>query len=114
KVPEKQNQQFEQFKIISSRDFNHHNLRQLSRNAAAPSIPHIGIFLQDLVFIDDGHENTKEMENLGGRKMVNFSKSQRMADRSKNIQIYQQHLYTEVQENEVVQRILLEEFSKLK
>ncbi|ETO11438.1 hypothetical protein RFI_25938, partial [Reticulomyxa filosa] len=112
--PEKQKQQFEQFKIVFSRDFNHRNLRQLFRNAAAPSIPHIGIFLQDLVFIDDGHENTKEVENLGGRKMVNFSKSQRMADRIKNIQMYQQHPYTEIQENEVVQRILLEEFSKLK
>ncbi|ETO37008.1 Ras guanine nucleotide exchange factor [Reticulomyxa filosa] len=114
KVPEKQKQQFEQFKIIFSRDFNHRNLRQLFRNAAAPSIPHIGIFLQDLVFIDDGHENTKEVENLGGRKMVNFSKSQRMADRIKNIQMYQQHPYTDVQESDVVQRILLEEFSKLK
>ncbi|ETO32944.1 hypothetical protein RFI_04164 [Reticulomyxa filosa] len=72
------------------------------------------VTLMDFRIFSDGNENTKEVENLRGRKMVNFSKSQRMADRSKNIQIYQQHLYTEVQENEVVQRILLEEFSNLK
>jgi len=114
KVPDKQKQQFDQFKLVFSRDFNHRNLRQLFRNAAAPSIPHIGIFLQDLVVIDDGFENKKEIENLGGRKMVNFSKSQRMADRIKNIQMYQQHPYNDVHENEVVQRILIEEFAKLK
>ncbi|ETO22779.1 hypothetical protein RFI_14414 [Reticulomyxa filosa] len=114
KVPEKQKQVFEEFMVIFSRDFNHRNLRQLFRNAPAPCIPHIAIFLQDLVLIDDGHEDKKEVENLGGRKMVNFSKSQKMADRIKNIQMYQQHPYTDIKENEVVQRILLEEFAKLK
>ncbi len=38
---------FENFKTIFSRDLNHRNLTQSFRNLPTPSIPHIGLFLQD-------------------------------------------------------------------
>ena len=115
RVPERHIQMFEQFKVIFKRDFNHRNLRQLFRNAAAPSIPHIGLFLQDLVFIDDGNSSHKVNENFVQHgKMVNFSKSVRLFDRIKNIRLYQQHPYTKIKENLIVQKMLLDEFERLK
>jgi len=94
RVPEKYIDMFENFRCIFSRDFNHRNLRQLFRNAPAPSIPHIGLFLQDLVFIDDGNSTKIEIDNFKQHgSMVNFSKCVRITDRVKKIRLYQTHPY---------------------
>ena len=64
RVPAKYLLMFANFQAIFSRDFNHRNLRALFRTAPAPAIPHLGLFLQDLVFIDDGNSNKIENHNL--------------------------------------------------
>merc|ERR1712176_821036 len=95
RVPEKYKNMFENFKIIFARDYNHRNLRQLFKNTPAPSVPHIGLFLQDLVFIDDGNSNKIEIDNFKQHgSMVNFNKCVRITERVKNIRLYQTHPYT--------------------
>jgi len=47
--------------------------------------------------------------------MLNFVRCLRVADRIRNVQLYQQHRYSDkIQENRVLQKILLIEFEKLK
>jgi len=104
---------FEQFKNIFSRDFNHRNLRQIFQRCTPPTIPHIGLFLQDLVFIDDGNTSTIKQENFGQKSMLNFSKSVRTAERIKTIRLYQNHSY-KFEEDEECQKVLQEEFDKYK
>jgi len=124
RVPEKYKNMYENFRVIFSRDFNHRNLRHLFRWAPAPSIPHIGLFLQDLVFIDDGNSTKIEIENLKQHgAMANFSKCVRIADRLKHIRLYQSHPYNGAQgiqndvvvvkEDSLLQRMILLEFERL-
>eukprot|EP01084_Bolivina_argentea_P220276 373346_1 len=120
RIPEKYIQIFENFKTIFSRELNHRNLRQLFRNSPAPSIPHIGLFLQDLVFIDDGNSTKIEIDNFKQHgSMVNFSKCVRITDRVKNIRLYQTHPYLNndtninIEPNTNIQKLLLLHFKKL-
>merc|ERR1712228_505353 len=131
RVPEKYKNMFENFKCIFARDFNHRNLRQLFKNSPAPSIPHIGLFLQDLVFIDDGNSNKIEIDNFKQHgSMVNFNKCVRICERIKGIRLYQTHPYLYHHENQntfqpnlkntnlkndvATQKMLLMEYEKLK
>merc|ERR1719233_1173459 len=68
---------FEQIKELFSHHKNQKNLRAALRNATSPSIPHIGIFLQDLVFIDDGNDSVRK--DLGVvSKTINLNKCNRL------------------------------------
>ena len=121
RVPSKYYSMFTNFRTIFSRDLNHRNLRQLFRTAPAPAIPHLGLFLQDLVFIDDGNSNKIENHNLQKGAMVNFSKCVRITERVKQIRLYQQHSYTDtanladrsLEENVVIQKMLMMEFERM-
>lgn len=114
RLPQKHCFLFEQFQVIFSRDFNHRNLRQLFRSCTPPSIPHIGLFLQDLVFIDDGNSKLVEIANFRSHgSMINFSKCVRVSDRIKNIRLYQMNAYDKLKQNFVAQKILKLEFAKL-
>lgn len=79
----KHGKMFSEFKVLFSRDKNQKNLRQ-ALICDTPAIPHIGIFLQDLVFIDDGN---RDREKDG---QVNFSKCMRLHERIKYMAMYQQ------------------------
>ncbi|ETO07188.1 hypothetical protein RFI_30205, partial [Reticulomyxa filosa] len=108
KVPEKHKEQFAQIKTICSSDRGYCNLRRLVRAAELPAVLPLEISLQELIFIG------KSTEKVGDREILNVSLSLRLLERVKNIQMYQQYPYTDIQENGAVQRMLLEEFSKLK
>jgi len=116
RVPDKNRQQFEEWSLIFCRDFNHRNLRTLLRKAGGnPCIPHIGVFLQDLVFIDEGNKRKMEEANFGKIEMLNFNKCVRIADRIKNLQLFQQNNYdAKMKADLVMQKVLLQEFEKLK
>jgi len=116
RVPDRVRGQFEQWRSIFCRDFNHRNLRQLLRKAGGnPCIPHIGVFLQDLVFIDEGNSKKHEISNFKNTEMLNFKKCVRIADRIKNLQLFQTHKYSDtIKEKRVLQKVLLLEFEKLK
>merc|ERR1712087_741065 len=85
RVPEKQLNLFESFKQIFVNTRNFRNFRQLFRNMSPPAIPYFGLFLQDLVFIDDGNDQYKKSDGFGRGFMVYFNKCVRTMDRIKNI-----------------------------
>lgn len=114
RVPERIMQHFQGWNWIFQRDHNHRNLRQLMNKAGGnPCVPHIGVFLQDLVFIDEGNKKKNEEANFGKIEMLNFNKCVRIADRIKNLQLFQHHKYKQPQ-NEKAQKVLLTEFEKIK
>jgi len=116
KVPEKQLGLFEAFKQIFVNTRNFRNYRTLFRNLSPPAIPYFGLFLQDLVFIDDGNDQFKQIDNFAQHGlMVNFNKSVRTMDRIKNIRLYQTNSYKDViKSQEMMQKILYQEFHKMR
>lgn len=62
---------------------NFSNLRTTLKNSITPCIPHIGMFLSDLTFIEEGNRDLVD-------NMVNFSKSRKLAERIAWIKQYQQ------------------------
>eukprot|EP00485_Elphidium_margaritaceum_P004231 CAMPEP_0202693288 /NCGR_PEP_ID=MMETSP1385-20130828/7442_1 /ASSEMBLY_ACC=CAM_ASM_000861 /TAXON_ID=933848 /ORGANISM="Elphidium margaritaceum" /LENGTH=1095 /DNA_ID=CAMNT_0049348947 /DNA_START=39 /DNA_END=3326 /DNA_ORIENTATION=- len=115
KVPPKQLEHFEGFKQIFVNSRNFRNFRTIFRNCSPPAIPYFGLFLQDLVFIDDGNDQFKQIDNFGQHGfMVNFNKCVRTMDRIKNIRLYQINSYKEqIKDNEQLQKVLYEELHKM-
>jgi len=113
RVPEKQLNMFESFKTIFINTRNFRNFRQLFRNVSPPAIPYFGLFLQDLVFIDDGNDQFKKNENFKQHGfMVNFNKCVRTMDRIKNIKLYQTNPYINgkhVKSADFLQKLLYEQ-----
>merc|ERR1719361_2378252 len=118
RVPEKQLNLFESFKQIFVNTRNFRNFRQLFRNMSPPAIPYFGLFLQDLVFIDDGNDQYKKIDNFKQHGfMVNFNKCVRTMDRIKNIKLYQTNPYVNgkhVKSLDFLQKILYAEFFNMK
>ena len=116
RVPERQLNQFESFKSIFVNTRNFRNFRQIFRNCSPPAIPYFGLFLQDLVFIDDGNDQFKQIDNFKQHGfMVNFNKCVRTMDRIKNIRLYQTNSYLHIiKSQDYLQKILYEEFYKMK
>merc|ERR1712228_593689 len=118
RVPEKQLNLFESFKQIFINTRNFRNFRQLFRNVSPPAIPYFGLFLQDLVFIDDGNDQYKKIDNFKQHGfMVNFNKCVRTMDRIKNIKLYQTNPYIDgkhVKSLDFLQKILYREFHNMK
>lgn len=118
RVPDKSMQQFEEWAMVFCSARNHRNLRQLIRKfPGRPCIPHLGVLLQDLIYIDEGNESYMESNIFSitdkvNKKMINFSKCVRIADRIKNISMYQMQTY-HLKENDIVQKVLIDEFSKV-
>jgi len=80
-----------------------------------PCIPHLGIYLQDLIGFEEGNKKKVAIDAFNGNKMLNFVRCLRVADRIRNVQLYQQHRYSDkIQEKKLLQKILLIEFEKLK
>jgi len=78
-------------------------LRKLHRQAHAPAILHTGLFLQDLVGIDEGHEN--KLKN----GTVNFKKLLKLHEKIDTIAMYQQETY-KFKEDLVVQSVFQDDF----
>ena len=109
----KQKVMFKQFGVIFLREHNSGNMRHLIRFATPPTIPHLGLLLQDLVFIEDGNKKTLEFDLPElPNKMVNFNKSVRVADRTKSITLFQQQGYDKIipKENEILGKYLCDMF----
>ena len=100
-------QTFKAFKSIFSIDNNYRALRLTIRQSVGACIPYIGIYLQDLVFIEDGNAKTRQ-QIFENHKLFNFSKSMRIADRIQTIQFHQMTPYKDIKENEVVCKCLID------
>lgn len=81
-IPPQSVQDFEQFNSVMLSNFQF--LRQALDNSSLPCLPYIGIFLQDLTFIEDGNRNNLE------NGLINFEKNEMIAKVIVQIQQYQQ------------------------
>ena len=115
RVPEKQLALFEDFKKIFVNTRNFRNFRTQFRNVSPPAIPYFGLFLQDLVFIDDGNASSIQHVNLKQHGfMVNFNKCVRTMDRIKNgLAMYQKTPYHAVKAQRTLQKILYQELHNM-
>ena len=115
RVHKDQKQAFENYRVIFSSELKYVNLRQICRNSVGPCIPYIGLFLQDLIFVDDGNIQHVELDKDSGKKnMINYKKYIRVADRIRSIQVYQTNGYNDIKQDLVVQKILLLQFDSFK
>lgn len=100
-VPQKKLEVLESFKAIFVNTQNFLNFRTTFRTVSPPAIPYFGLFLQDLVFIDENDD----LEQQG--HMINFNKYVRTMDRIKTgLAIYQNFPYHDVKPSEMLQKIL--------
>jgi len=102
-VPAKHIARFEEMKVIFNTRNNMGNLRKLHREAHAPLVPYTGIFLSDLVSIEEGNKKNKDDGS------VNFAKLMRLSNAIDNILLYQRTTY-EVEDDAAIQSLLLEDF----
>ena len=82
-------------------------LRKLHRQAHAPAILHTGLFLQDLVGIDEG-----QVDHLKNGK-VNFKKLLKIHEKVDTIAMYQQEDY-QFKQDLVIQSVIKEDFEAQK
>ena len=102
-VPAKHIARFEEMRVIFNTRNNMGNLRKLHREAHAPLVPYTGIFLSDLVSIEEGNKKHKDDGT------VNFAKLMRLSNAIDNILLYQRTRY-EIQDDMAVQSLLLQDF----
>ena len=102
-VPAKHIARFEEMRVIFNTRNNMANLRKLHREAHAPLVPYTGIFLSDLVSIEEGNRKRKDDGS------VNFAKLMRLSNAIDNILLYQRTPY-EYHDDPAIQNLLLEDF----
>ncbi|XP_052045253.1 ras-specific guanine nucleotide-releasing factor 1 isoform X1 [Apodemus sylvaticus] len=90
-------------KLVSS-DGRFKNLRETLRNCDPPCVPYLGMYLSDLVFIEEGTPNYTE------EGLVNFSKMRMISHIIREIRQYQQTPYKIVPQPKVTQYLLDESF----
>ncbi|KAI8970474.1 ras guanine nucleotide exchange factor domain-containing protein [Mycotypha africana] len=83
------NQTLQQIRKLMGANRNFIEYRALIHSINPPCIPFLGIYLQDLTFIEDGNSNVlKQSKNL-----INFAKRAKTAEVIREIQQYQSSLY---------------------
>lgn len=111
KLPTAERKLFEQFKeLFAQKPGNFKNLRFCLRNAAPPAIPHIGIFLKDLVFIEDGNDSKVDKEKFLS-STINLTKYNRLFERIQFLQSFQRKPYT-IQSDPEIRRAVLARFEE--
>lgn len=100
RVPEKHRIQYDKYKGIFKSDMNMRGIRDAQKAAASPALPHIGIYLQDLLYID-------ELGSEDSEKQYCRSKAAQVAGRVNEIIMHQQEHFP-FEENNVIQNILSE------
>jgi len=93
KVQPKEKKIYDEIKAVFSHHRNQKNLRAALRTAKPPSVPHIGIFLQDLVFIEEGNETTRKDLGKKFKKTINLSKCNRLFERIEFMKGFQKKPY---------------------
>ncbi|XP_021062598.1 ras-specific guanine nucleotide-releasing factor 1 isoform X2 [Mus pahari] len=90
-------------KLVSS-DGRFKNLREALRNCDPPCVPYLGMYLTDLVFIEEGTPNYTE------DGLVNFSKMRMISHIIREIRQFQQTTYKIEPQPKVIQYLLDESF----
>eukprot|EP01084_Bolivina_argentea_P247560 414148_1 len=114
-VPYKWLMKLDELNNIFDRDFNSKNFRKIFWNISPPTIPYFGLFLQDLMFIENDDDELKKTYTCTKQPTtVNFNKCVRIMDIINNIISYQQYIYHNITSCMHTQKFLLCEFDKLK
>ncbi|CAO3699808.1 unnamed protein product [Rhizopus stolonifer] len=83
------NQVLQQIRKLMGANRNFVEYRALIHSINPPCIPFLGIYLQDLTFIEDGNSN----ELKKNKELINFAKRAKTAEVIREIQQYQSSLY---------------------
>ncbi|EFC46408.1 rasGEF domain-containing protein [Naegleria gruberi] len=88
-IPEKWKTRFQELLELTNPKKSYHAMREaLSNNADKTVLPYIGMFLTDLLFIEEGNTDFTKEGNL-----INFSKRRLLGQLIRQIQTYQQGFY---------------------
>ncbi|KAI8060586.1 ras guanine nucleotide exchange factor domain-containing protein [Gongronella butleri] len=85
------NQTLSHIRKIMGANRNFSEYRQLIHSVNPPCIPFLGIYLQDLTFIEDGNSNT--IKTHSNHELINFAKREKTAEVIREIQQYQTLFY---------------------
>ncbi|KAJ2548940.1 hypothetical protein EV175_004636, partial [Coemansia sp. RSA 1933] len=77
---------YNQLKQIMRTDRNFAEYRDSLHSCNPPAIPFVGVYLQDLTFIEDGNDDMIPSSNV---RMINFAKRQRTAGTVRDLQQFQ-------------------------
>lgn len=83
------NQVLQQIRKLMGANRNFTEYRAFIHSINPPCIPSLGIYLQDLTFIEDGNSN----ELKKNKELINFAKRAKTAEVIREIQQYQSSLY---------------------
>jgi son of sevenless-like protein len=84
------NQTLSNIRRIMGANRNFSEYRQLIHSVNPPCIPFLGIYLQDLTFIEDGNSNIIKKQQ---KDLINFAKREKTAEVIREIQQYQTLFY---------------------
>ena len=68
-INSKKLKQFKEIEELQSTDRNYMNLRDFNNSIQGPNIPYLGIYLTDLIFIEDGNASYAPYTNWNKRKL---------------------------------------------
>jgi len=100
-LPKKHEEAFTEIQQIFDSARNWPELRKLHRQSPTPAILHIGVLLQDIVFIDEGNVERKD-------GIINFSRLMRLYAQIEMLSMYQQEAYA-FKEDTIIQQVLEED-----
>lgn len=83
------NQTLQHIRKIMGANRNFVEYRDMIHSVNPPCIPFLGIYLQDLTFIEDGNSNTLKLNKV----LINFAKRAKTAEVIREIQQFQSSLY---------------------
>jgi hypothetical protein len=92
-IPARSKQLHAEMKQLVSPDGSFRQFRESLKALNPPIIPYIGVYLTDLVFINDGSKNYLSGSNGAPTQLINFTKCQRVAQIIASIVQYQQTAY---------------------
>jgi hypothetical protein len=81
---------YEELCTYTSHKDNFKLLRTTMRDRPPPGIPHMGLYLKDLMFIEDG---VPDQVVKNDKEMINFAKGRQFATILRDVQIFQKHKY---------------------
>jgi len=87
-LPPETTSKFEAMKVALGSEKNYKAYRETLRKATGPCVPYMGVFLQDLTFIEDGNPDF-----VKGTELVNFEKRVMVSKVISEIQLFQQLPY---------------------
>ncbi len=85
---EAENATFDKLVTALSSDRNYSSLRAALRAANPPTMPYLGVFLQDMTFADEGNKDTVAGAD-GTTRLINFEKRVQLASKIQDVLMYQ-------------------------